>query len=104
MTSMPNRAKAQPDVIVVGAGIVGAARAHELATHGLDVLVVERAGIGAGVPAAGMGHLVSMDDSAEQFELSAYTRELWLALADRIDPTHRVLRFGHAWGTGGEHN
>src|SRR3546814_16868873 len=96
MTSMPNRAKAQPDVIVVGAGIVGAACAHELATHGLDVLVVERAGIGAGVTAAGMGHLVVMDDSAAEFALSEYSRPLWLALADRHDARHAYMRFGRA--------
>ncbi|MGB8419126.1 FAD-dependent oxidoreductase, partial [Paraburkholderia sp.] len=67
------RSNGQPDVVVIGAGIVGAACAYELASHGLDVLVVERAGVGGGVTAAGMGHLVVMDDSPAEFVLSAHS-------------------------------
>ncbi|HBO6980887.1 TPA: FAD-binding oxidoreductase, partial [Pseudomonas aeruginosa] len=49
------------EVIVVGAGIVGSACAHELARRGLDVLVLDsRRG---GATAVGMGHLVAMDDN-----------------------------------------
>jgi glycine/D-amino acid oxidase-like deaminating enzyme len=43
------------DVIVVGAGIIGAACAQALARRGLDVLVLD-AGL-PGATAAGMGHL-----------------------------------------------
>ncbi|MFP4904345.1 FAD-dependent oxidoreductase, partial [Paraburkholderia sp. BR14261] len=64
------------DVVVIGAGIVGAACAHELAAQGLNVLVIERAGIGGGVTAAGMGHLVVMDDTPAEFALSAWSLAL----------------------------
>ncbi|MFS8980357.1 FAD-dependent oxidoreductase [Cupriavidus necator] len=87
----------KPDVVVVGAGIVGTACAHELASHGLRVLVVDRAGIGGGVTAAGMGHLVVMDDTPAEFELSARSRALWLALAPRLDAHHAFARCGTLW-------
>lgn len=86
-----------PDVIVVGAGIVGAACAYELAQQGADVLVLERAGVGAGVSAAGMGHLVVMDDSPEEFALSAWSRELWLDLAPRLSAREAFVRCGTLW-------
>ena len=51
----------KPDVIVIGAGIVGAACAHALANAGQSVLVLD-ARLG-GATNAGMGHLVVMDDN-----------------------------------------
>jgi D-hydroxyproline dehydrogenase subunit beta len=65
------------DVIIVGAGIVGAACAAECARGRLKVLVLDRGPIGAGTTGAGMGHIVVMDDSAAQFALTAYSRGLW---------------------------
>lgn len=63
------------DVIVIGAGIVGSACAHELARTGLDVLVLDdRRG---GATAAGMGHLVVMDDNQAELALSRYSLDLW---------------------------
>src|SRR4051812_4054845 len=46
------------DIVVVGAGIVGAACAAECAAGGLKVLVLDAGCIGGGVTACGMGHLV----------------------------------------------
>lgn len=86
-----------PDVVVVGAGIVGAACAYELAQRGANVLVFDQAGIGGGVTAAGMGHLAVMDDSPAEFALSAWSRELWLALAARLEPRHAFRRCGTVW-------
>lgn len=63
------------DVIVIGAGIVGAACAHMLARHGLDVLVLD-ARLG-GATAAGMGHLVVMDDNPAELALSQASLALW---------------------------
>jgi len=90
-------AASRPDVVVIGAGIVGAACAHELAQRGANVLVIDRAGIGGGVTAAGMGHLVVMDDSAAEFALSAWSRELWLELGPRLDARHAFVRCGTVW-------
>jgi glycine/D-amino acid oxidase-like deaminating enzyme len=73
-----------PDVIVVGAGIVGAACAWACAEADLKVLVLDRGPVGGGTTAAGMGHLVVMDDSAAQFALTRYSRDLWLELAPSL--------------------
>ena len=65
-----------PDVIVVGAGIVGAAIARELSMAGQKVLVLDRAFVGGGATAAGMGHIVVMDDSDAQLALTIGSRAL----------------------------
>lgn len=68
----------RPDVVVVGAGMVGAACAAALAREGLRVETIgEPAG---GATAAGMGHIVAMDDSEAQFALTSYSARLWDAL------------------------
>jgi len=64
------------DVIIVGAGIVGAACAVECARAGLKVSCWT-APVGGGTTGAGMGHLVVMDDSEAQFALTHYSRQLW---------------------------
>ena len=69
------------DVAVAGGGIVGAACAHACAAAGLQSsLVVEPGPIGGGATAAGMGHIVVMDDSEAQFALSRYSQQLWIEL------------------------
>ncbi|MEJ8854199.1 FAD-dependent oxidoreductase [Variovorax robiniae] len=69
----------QAEVLVIGAGIVGAACAHALAKAGLQVRVLD-AGFG-GATGAGMGHLVVMDDNPAELELSRHSLELWRGLA-----------------------
>ncbi|MBN8729686.1 MAG: FAD-dependent oxidoreductase [Acidobacteria bacterium] len=66
-----------PDVVIIGAGIVGAAIAERLSAERLKVIVVEADCAGSGATAAGMGHVVVMDDSEAQFALTAYSRRLW---------------------------
>ena len=72
------------DAIIVGGGIVGAACAAECARGGLKVLVLERGPIGGGTTAAGMGHMVVMDDSPAQFALTEYSRRLWREMAPEM--------------------
>ena len=86
------------DAIVVGAGIVGAACANELAEAGLRVAIVEETGvIGGGATAAGMGHLAVMDDSEAQFALTSYSQSLWRALADQLPRDVEYLPCGCLW-------
>ncbi|MBG6697035.1 FAD-dependent oxidoreductase, partial [Pseudomonas aeruginosa] len=69
------------EVIVVGAGIVGSACAHELACRGLDVLVLDsRRG---GAPPGGMGARVARGGPPA-------------ALARRAD----AIPAGRAWAAG----
>jgi glycine/D-amino acid oxidase-like deaminating enzyme len=63
------------DVIVIGAGIIGAACAQALARRGLRVLVVD-AGL-PGATAAGMGHLLVLDDNPAELALSQYSLQRW---------------------------
>ena len=69
------------DVVVVGAGIVGAACADEFARGGRRVALIGADIVGSGATAAGMGHIVVMDDSEAQFALTHYSRALWHELA-----------------------
>ncbi|HKY41740.1 MAG TPA: FAD-dependent oxidoreductase, partial [Pyrinomonadaceae bacterium] len=72
------------DAIIIGAGIVGAACAAECAREGLSVAIVEAAIIGGGATAAGMGHLVVMDDSDAQFALTRYSQQLWDEISEEL--------------------
>ena len=72
------------DAIIIGAGIVGAACAAECAREGLSVAIVEAGIVGGGATAAGMGHLVVMDDSEAQFALTRYSQQLWDELSDEL--------------------
>jgi len=83
------------DVIVIGAGIVGAACAHELARAGLDVLVLD-AGLG-GATQAGMGHLVAMDDNPAELALSHESLKLWHEWAPRMNADCAFANCGTLW-------
>lgn len=85
------------DVVVVGAGIVGAACAAELAAQGMTVEVIDASGIGGGATAAGMGHIVVMNDSPAELALSRYSRELWLALGPSLRAADAFSRCGTLW-------
>jgi glycine/D-amino acid oxidase-like deaminating enzyme len=85
------------DVAIAGGGIVGAACASECASAGLSVLVAEPSVIGGGATAAGMGHLVVMDDSPAQIALTNYSRSLWIALAPHLPADVEYLNAGTLW-------
>jgi len=86
-----------PDALVVGAGVVGAACAYALARRGLSVLVVESRFVAAGVTAAGMGHIVVMDDSEPQIALTALGRNLWAEMASDLPPDCEDDPCGTLW-------
>jgi glycine/D-amino acid oxidase-like deaminating enzyme len=68
------------DALIIGAGIIGCASATALAKAGLRVIVIESGTVGGGATAAGMGHLVVMDDNPAELALSSYSLALWRAL------------------------
>jgi glycine/D-amino acid oxidase-like deaminating enzyme len=86
-----------PDILVVGAGIIGAACAAACARSGLRVLVLDRGPVGGGTTAAGMGHLVVMDDSEAQFLLTSYSRRLWQQLAPQLPADVEYDQCGTLW-------
>ncbi|HKV50656.1 MAG TPA: FAD-dependent oxidoreductase [Gemmatimonadaceae bacterium] len=92
----------RPDVVIVGAGIVGAACALALARESLDVLIVDASFAGGGSTAAAMGHLVVMDDSPAQLALTAYSRGVWERMADELPPNCEYETRGTLWVADGE--
>ncbi|MBM3764071.1 MAG: FAD-binding oxidoreductase [Acidobacteria bacterium] len=86
-----------PDVLIVGAGIVGAACARELKNAGVKVAVVERDLIGGGATAAGMGHLVVLDDNEPELALTQLSVALWHSLAPELPATAEFWKCGTLW-------
>jgi glycine/D-amino acid oxidase-like deaminating enzyme len=85
------------DVAVVGGGIVGAACAAALAGGDCRVVVLEQGPIGGGATAAGMGHIVVMDDSPAQLALTSYSRRLWHALVPQLPASAECEQCGTLW-------
>ena len=85
------------DVVVVGAGIVGAAVALRCARSGMRVLVLEEDQVATGVTAAGMGHLVAMDDSAAQIALCAVSLSIWRSLRNELSAGTAWRDTGTLW-------
>ncbi|PYT00512.1 MAG: D-amino-acid oxidase [Acidobacteria bacterium] len=85
------------DVVIVGSGIVGAACAASLSASRLRVLVLDSSGIATGTTAAGMGHIVLMDDSEAQLALTGYSRKLWNTLAQELPADAEYEHCGTIW-------
>lgn len=85
------------DVAIVGAGIVGAACAAALAAEKLNVVIIDRDAPATGTTAAGMGHIVVMDDSEAQLALTSYSRRLWTDRAPGLPPSCEYQRCGTVW-------
>jgi glycine/D-amino acid oxidase-like deaminating enzyme len=85
------------DVAIIGAGIVGAACAVECVNEGLKTAIVEAKIVGGGATAAGMGHLVVMDDSEAQFALTSYSCKLWSEVKEDLPPEIEYLACGTIW-------
>ncbi|HEX2270718.1 MAG TPA: FAD-dependent oxidoreductase [Pyrinomonadaceae bacterium] len=85
------------DAVIVGGGIVGAACAAECVRERMRVAIVEARLIGGGATAAGMGHLVVMDDSDAQFALTRYSQQLWEEIRDELPYTVEYDACGTIW-------
>ena len=83
------------DVAIAGGGIVGCACALACAKRGFRVALAERDVLGSGATAAGMGHIVVMDDSEAQFALTRYSRQLWAEL--ELPASAQYVQAGTLW-------
>ncbi|MGB3443352.1 MAG: FAD-dependent oxidoreductase [Actinophytocola sp.] len=73
------------DVLVIGAGMVGAACAYFCAGAGLRVAVLERGGVAAGTTSGGEGNiLVSDKEPGAELDLALLSVRLWRELGERI--------------------
>src|SRR3569833_1019820 len=94
---MNSAARREYDVIVAGGGIVGTACALASAQAGLHVALIERNVLGGGATAAGMGHIVVMDDSEAQFALTRRSQLLWRNLANTLPAAAEFQTTGTIW-------
>ena len=53
--------------------------------------------VGGGATAAGMGHIVVMDDSEAQFALTRYSQQLWQQLRPELTPDVEYEQCGTIW-------
>ena len=71
------------DLVVIGAGIVGAACAYRAARAGMSVTVVERGPIVGGTTGAGEGNILVSDKApGPELDLALLSTRQWLAMAD----------------------
>ena len=85
------------DAAIAGGGIVGVACALACAERGLRVALVERDVLGSGATAAGMGHIVVMDDSEAQFALTRYSQQLWQRMVPQLPASAEYEPRGTLW-------
>ena len=72
-------------VVVVGAGIVGAACAFELAAAGIPTVVLDRVDVGSGTTSRGEGNiLVSDKGPGAELDLAVLSRQRWLELGAEL--------------------
>ncbi|MCX5425024.1 FAD-binding oxidoreductase [Streptomyces sp. NBC_00078] len=73
------------DVVVVGAGMVGAACALYASSAGLDVVVVDRGPVAGGTTGAGEGNLLVSDkEPGPELDLALLSNRLWAELAQEF--------------------
>ncbi|WP_407555288.1 FAD-dependent oxidoreductase [Streptomyces sp. Pv4-95] len=76
-----------PDVVIVGAGVVGAACAYYAGRSGLTVAVVDRGPVAGGTTGAGEGNLLVSDkEPGPELDLALLSTRLWRELAAVLPP------------------
>jgi glycine/D-amino acid oxidase-like deaminating enzyme len=72
-----------PDVLVIGAGMIGAACAHFAASAGMSVVVVDRGPIAGGTTGAGEGNLLVSDkEPGPELDLALLSSRVWRELGN----------------------
>jgi glycine/D-amino acid oxidase-like deaminating enzyme len=83
------------DVVVVGAGIVGAAVARELAVRGVEVMLLDRGTVSSGTTGLGEGNVLCSDkDAGPELELARAGLALYGELEERLGDEARIRRKG----------
>ncbi|MET0854904.1 MAG: FAD-binding oxidoreductase [Microterricola sp.] len=91
------------DVLIVGAGIIGAACARTLAEAGLTVTVLDRGAAASGTSAKGEGNLLVSDKGpGAELRLAQYAASLWPAvtaqLAEQLGPRFPAVEYERKGG------
>ncbi|MEY4171289.1 MAG: hypothetical protein RLZ94_2362, partial [Actinomycetota bacterium] len=73
------------DVVIIGAGIVGACCARACAQAGIDTVLVDRGAVASGTTGAGEGNiLVSDKEPGPELDLALLSRQLWAEMAGEL--------------------
>src|SRR3954453_10993947 len=84
-----------PDVVVVGAGVVGAACAYHLAASGVRVRLLDRSFVASGSSGACEGNVLAWDKELErELPLGLPSPELWAVLAEQLPDDFEYDRKG----------
>ncbi len=82
-------------VAVVGAGIVGAAVARELAVRGVEVVLLDRGAVSSGTTGLGEGNVLASDkDAGPELALTVAGLGVYDELDARLGPEARIRRKG----------
>jgi glycine/D-amino acid oxidase-like deaminating enzyme len=83
------------EVVVVGAGIVGAAVARELAVRGVEVTLLDRGAVSSGTTGLGEGNVLCSDkDAGPELELARAGLAMYGELEARLGDEARIRRKG----------
>jgi D-hydroxyproline dehydrogenase subunit beta len=84
-----------PDVIVVGAGIVGAAVARELAVRDVAVMLLDRGEVSSGTTGLGEGNVLASDkDAGPELDLTIAGLAVYDEIDRRLGPEAQIRRKG----------
>src|SRR5690349_3938072 len=84
-----------PDVVVVGAGVVGASCAYFLAAAGVKVRLYDRSFIASGSSGSCEGNVLAWDKELErELPLALRSADLWERLAHELDSDFEYDRKG----------
>ena len=84
-----------PDVVVVGAGVVGASCAYYLAAAGVRVRLYDRSFIASGSSGSCEGNVLAWDKELErELPLALRSADLWQGLAEQLDDDFEYDRKG----------
>ena len=82
-------------VVVIGAGMVGAATANELHRRDVDVLLLDAGEVSGGTTGLGEGNVLCSDkDAGPELELTVLGRALYAELDARFGPVAQIRRKG----------
>jgi D-hydroxyproline dehydrogenase subunit beta len=84
-----------PDVVIVGAGIVGCATAYELTKRGVPVTLVDRGEVSSGTTGLGEGNALCSDkDAGPELELAVAGMPLFDEIEEVVGEPARIRRKG----------
>lgn len=85
----------RPDVVIVGAGIVGCATAYELTKRGVRVTLVDRGEVSGGTTGLGEGNVLCSDkDAGPELHLAVAGMALFDEIEDVVGEPARIRRKG----------